>query len=357
MRIMVVDDSALMRKHLCSVLDGHELQTARNGREALEMLEMFCPDVITLDINMPEMDGLTTLSMIMLQRPTPVVMVSSLTERGALATFEALNLGAIDFVTKPGGSISLNMQQLQDELRAKVEAAASARLHRRLPAAPAVNGDGAVQRRAGHSRVTSRPEEHTSPAASLPLVLVGVSTGGPRTLETILPELPAGFPGAVIVAQHMPANFTGPLAARIDRLCALPVTEIAGPTRLEPGTVVIARGGTDIVVSRRGQSLYAIPSPASQRYAWHPSVERLVTSAMQACRPEQLTCVMLTGMGNDGAEAMAQVRESGGRTIAECESTAVVFGMPADLIKRGGASVVLPAPEIADQLSRWLAKG
>lgn len=356
MRVLVVDDSALMRKHICSALEGYELQTARNGREAIDLLEDFRPDVITLDINMPEMDGLTTLSLIMLRRATPVVMVSSLTERGALATLEALNLGAVDFVTKPGGSISVNLLQLQGELRAKVEAAASARL-RQKRTARATDGKAAAAGGPADRTPAMRPVGDAPGSGGLPIVLVGVSTGGPRTLEDLLPKLPADFAGAVLVAQHMPANFTGPLAERLDRLCALQVREIDGPTPLKPGTVLIARGGADLLVSRRGEGLYAMPCPASKQYVWHPSVERLVDSAMHVCRPEQLTGVMLTGMGSDGAQAMARLKEAGGRTIAECESTAVVFGMPAELIRLRGASVVLPAQAVADQLVRWIAKG
>jgi two-component system chemotaxis response regulator CheB len=358
MRVLVVDDSALMRKHLGSVLQGHELAMARNGREALELVETFCPDVITLDINMPEMDGLTTLSMIMIKRPTPVVMVSSLTERGALATLEALNLGAVDFVAKPGGSISVNLIDVRDEIRAKVEAAGSARLRRRgtsgVAARPSDAPAASVRREPAAVR-TSVSIDFAEPGGPS-LVLVGVSTGGPRTLEDVLPKLPADFAGAVIVAQHMPSNFTGPLAERMNKVSALDVAELQRPTPLKPGTVLIARGGADVVVSRRGKELYAIACPASEQHAWHPSVERLVQSAKECCNPEQLTCVMLTGMGNDGAQAMTEVKEAGGRTIAESESTAVVFGMPADLIRRRGASVVLPSDEIADQLVRWVGQ-
>jgi two-component system, chemotaxis family, protein-glutamate methylesterase/glutaminase len=360
MRVLVVDDSALMRKHLGSVLQGHELAMARNGREALELVETFCPDVITLDINMPEMDGLTALSMIMVKRPTPVVMVSSLTERGALATLEALNLGAVDFVAKPGGSISVNLINVRDEIRAKVQAAGSARLRRPRTASVAarpsdvtavnvnVHREPATMRRSAPSNIAA-PDGPSR-------VLVGVSTGGPRTLEDVLPKLPADFAGAVIVAQHMPSNFTGPLAERMNKVSALHVAELQRPTPLKAGTVLIARGGADVVVSRRGKDLYAMPCPASEQHAWHPSVQRLVESAKECCSPEQLTCVMLTGMGNDGAQAMTEVKEAGGRTIAESESTAVVFGMPAELIRRRGASVVLPSDEIAGQLVRWVGQ-
>jgi two-component system chemotaxis response regulator CheB len=192
--------------------------------------------------------------------------------------------------------------------------------------------------------------------ASLPgLVVVGVSTGGPRTLEDILPRLPAGFPWPVMVAQHMPANFTDTFARRMDSLCAMQVVEVAAGMPLVPGRVYIGRGGTDLAVVDRAGVLHAAPRPETPGVLWHPSVEVLVDSAMQHLPPRQLIGVMLTGMGNDGAAAMSRLRAAGGRTIAESADTAVVFGMPCELIERGGASLVLPCTGIAAQLKLWTA--
>jgi two-component system chemotaxis response regulator CheB len=343
MRVLIVDDSALMRRHLVSLLSGYELATARNGREALEQLDSFCPDVITLDINMPELDGLSALSMIMLKRPTPVVMVSSLTERGALATLEALNLGAVDFIAKPDGSISLRIDEIAEDLRRKVAAAAKARLGAERSARTARSAPARIAPRAaaGNGQDT------------YPIVLVGVSTGGPRTLEDVLTALPANFGGALVIAQHMPENFTAALAARLDKACAISIREVAEPTPLEPGVALIARGGADLLLSSRAGRLYALPCPAHDAYLWHPSVERLVASAMTVCSPRRLVGVMLTGMGSDGAQAMTELYRAGGKTIAESESTAVVFGMPAELIRRDGAARVLPCDAIAEQLTQW----
>jgi two-component system chemotaxis response regulator CheB len=186
------------------------------------------------------------------------------------------------------------------------------------------------------------------------LVLIGVSTGGPRTLEDILPKLPAHFPWPVLVAQHMPANFTDTFARRLDGLCALKVVEVASGMPLVPGCVYIGRGGTDLTVTDRSGVLHAAPRPETPGVLWHPSVEVMVETAMQHLPAHKLVGVMLTGMGNDGAAAMAKLHAAGGKTIAESAETAVVFGMPQELIERRGASVILPCGGIAGQLRLWL---
>jgi two-component system chemotaxis response regulator CheB len=285
-KLLIVDDSALMRRQLSSLFDAEgdlAIRLARNGNEAVNENIAFEPDVITLDINMPEMDGLTALSLIMAGRPVPVVMISSLTEKGALATFEALNLGAVDYI-----------------------------------------------------------------------VMIGVSTGGPSTLELVLPHLPAHFPYPVLVAQHMPASFTLSFAQRMNELCAMQVVEVSKPMTLEPGTVYIAKGGADLQVVRRVGKLTAIAKPESSEHLWHPSVDLMARSVLEQLEARQVMAVMLTGMGNDGAAAFTEVKRRGGRTIAESKESAVVFGMPAELIRLGGASVTLPADKIARQLNAWL---
>ena len=381
-KVLVVDDSALMRKLITGVLAeaGYEVKSARNGAEGVEMVVQWQPDVVTLDINMPEMDGLTALSLIMTARPTPVVMVSSLTEKGALATFEALALGAVDFIPKPGGTISLHVDDIKVMLLEKVRSASRAKMGaqnggRKTPAARSVPRSVArplakpaaapAQVRAApapaHALVPMRAEAAPRTAsaplarASLPgLVLIGVSTGGPRTLEEILPRLPANFPWPVLVAQHMPANFTETFARRLNGLCALTVVEVATPMPLLPGHAYIGRGATDLTVTDRAGVLYAAPRPEAPAVLWHPSVEVMVDSAMKHLPPNRLVAVMLTGMGNDGAAAMARLHAAGGRTIAESADTAVVFGMPHELIELGGASLVLPCNNIAAQLRQWL---
>lgn len=223
-RALVADDSALMRRHLTQLLEaagGFTVQTARNGVEVLEALQSFDPHVITLDVNMPEMDGITCLSRIMSEDPRPVVMVSSLTEEGAETTLQALSLGAVDFVQKPGGTISLSIDRIHRELLLKVRSAATTRVRR----STGLRGRLAAQRR---RPAPPPPSAQVSFTGGRPgLVLVGVSTGGPGVLEDILPRLPADFPWPILVAQHMPSSFTGVFARRLNDLCAVSVVEVA----------------------------------------------------------------------------------------------------------------------------------
>lgn len=348
-KVLIVDDSALMRRQLSRILTeaGFEVVTARNGAEGLRLAAEAAPDVVTLDINMPEMDGLTMLSRLMVENPKPVVMVSSLTEQGALSTFEALELGAVDYIHKPDGTVSHRIDDVQDEIVGKVRAAARARIRRT---------------RGLHGRLMAE-RGRRAPAAATPavaagdlpcVVLIGVSTGGPGTLEEILFELPADFPAPIVIAQHMPANFTGVFARRLNESCPLEVQEVRVPTPLRPGNVYVGRGDADVLLTQRNGEIQVVAMPSSTGL-WHPSVDRLVESAMKVVPPQHLIAVQLTGMGNDGAEQMTRLHQAGGRTIAESEETAVVFGMPQDLIKRGGADIVLPNHRIAQQLTDWAA--
>jgi two-component system, chemotaxis family, protein-glutamate methylesterase/glutaminase len=349
-RLLVVDDSALMRRLLGEVFleaGDFEVAFARDGLEALDQMAAFRPHVVTLDVHMPGLNGLETLDRIMLQHPRPVVMVSAFTRDGAAETLQALELGAVDFVAKPAGAVSLRMTDWAPEVLETVRAAAAARLppaHRlaerlRLrsrAARPASANDRAVRRT-------------PPPAGDCPgVVLIGASTGGPPALDAVLTRLPADFPWPVVVAQHMPATFTGSLARRLDGLCALSVVEVTGATLLQAGVVHIARGGADILLSRRPGGLTAVPAPESARFRWHPSVDRLVDSALEAVAPERLAGVLLTGMGDDGAAAMGRLHAAGGWTLAEAEETAVIWGMPGELARRGGASVVTPLDDVAD---------
>lgn len=354
-KVLVVDDSALMRRLLVQILqaDGYEVVTARHGEEAVELLLSEQPDAVTLDINMPRMDGLTALSLMMAARPTPTIMVSSLTEKGALATLEAMALGAVDYVLKPGGTISLSIDEVAKSLLHKLQVAVRSRPKSVASPArlPAANETGIKQ--VPKPRITT---PSSAPSVSMPVILIGVSTGGPRTLEDILPHLPADFPAAVLVAQHMPANFTAAFAQRLGRMCALPVREVNAVMPLQAGHIYIGQGGTDMVLSKRLGRMVVAPAPESAEHPWHPSVDRMVETAMQVLPANQLIGVQLTGMGYDGAQSMTALKQQGGRTIAEAESSAVVFGMPCELIQRGGASVVLPAHSVAQQLRNWVTR-
>ena len=354
-KILIVDDSALMRRQLTAMFEevgGFQIRTARTGKEAVDENRNFQPDVVTLDINMPEMDGITALSLIMAERPVPVVMVSSLTEKGALATFEALHLGAVDYIAKPGGTISLSMGEIKDELLAKIKAAT-----RSKPKSKTSSVKGLAERlREERAKPVARPIAFRRGPASQGLVLIGVSTGGPRTLEEVLPLLPANFPWPILVAQHMPAAFTRSFADRLNSLCELNVVEASSPMPIEAGTIYVGKGGADMTLVQRAGKMMVIPKPENKQFLWHPSVELMGRSALENYDPACLIGVMLTGMGYDGADAFAEIKKLGGRTIAESEETAVVFGMPAELIERGGANLVLPVEKIAAQLNLWAGR-
>ena len=354
-KLLIVDDSALMRRQLSTLFEAEgdfEIRHARNGNEAVAENRDFKPDVVSLDINMPEMDGITALSLMMADRPVAVVMVSSLTEKGALATFEALNLGAVDYITKPGGTISLSIGQIKAELVAKVRAAARANLKIKGPSAR-----GLAQRlRDDREKAQARPVAIRRGVVGEGLVIIGVSTGGPRTLEDILPVLPADFPWPVLVAQHMPASFTKPFAERLNSICALTVVEADRPMPVEVGTIYIGKGGADMLLTQRAGKLTVLAKPENREFLWHPSVELMGRSALEHCDPSRVVGVMLTGMGYDGADAFTEIKKRGGRTIAESEESSVVFGMPAELIERGGASLVMPSEKIAAQINVWAGR-
>ena len=357
-RLLIVDDSPLMRRLLGGVFTAEadfEIAYARNGIEALEQLRTFEPDVITLDVNMPEMDGLACLDRIMLERPCPVVMVSSLTEAGASVTLEAFALGAVDFITKPDRAISLEMETLAPKLVETVRAASRARLPGSLRLAERVRlrsglADAAPAPVPRRRAPAGPPRRRIKSAPAGGLLLIGASTGGPPALDAVLSRLPGDFPWPVVVAQHIPSSFTGPLARRLDRLCALQVTEAAVPLQLAPGHVYIGKGDADVIVGVRPDGPVVMAAPSLPEHRWHPSVDRLVDSAMQHFPPEALIGVLMTGMGSDGADAMTRLKGRGGRTIAEAEESAVVWGMPGELVRRGGAQVVAPLERIADRI-------
>jgi two-component system, chemotaxis family, protein-glutamate methylesterase/glutaminase len=350
-KVLVVDDSALVRKLFGKVFSAEpdfEVQFARNGLEALERLIVFAPDVITLDIEMPQMGGLECLDRIMIERPCPVVIVSSLSVEGVDAAVEALRLGAVDFVVKPGGAVSLKMEAFAPELVQKVRVAAKVKMKASLRLRER------VRHRMG-AATSPRPivaAAEVARATGGGLVLVGSSTGGPPALEALLSPLSADFSWPIIVAQHMPATFTGSLAKRLDGLCAIGVREINRPMRIERGCAYIGRGDADVIFSRRADGLVATPVAAEEGYPWHPSADRMVRSAMEHFPPQQLIGVLMTGMGDDGAKAMMQLHALGGKTIAEAAETAVVWGMPGELVRLGGADWVLAQQKIAVRLQQ-----
>lgn len=347
-RVLVVDDSAFMRKALAALLerapDITVVGTARDGREALELVERLDPDVLTMDVEMPRLNGLEALRTLMRTAPRPVIMVSSLTQEGAATTVEALAAGAVDFLPKEHARVSLGLLQQGDELHQKVRAAAASRpaLLRRL-----------------HRRPTGpRPAAPMGPASAPPeLVVVGVSTGGPFALQEVLPALPADFPAPIAIVQHMPPHFTRSLAERLDALCALEVREAEPGMRLAPGRVVLARGGLHLTLRRNpldGGLLAALAEEPAE-LLHRPSVDVLFRSAAEVVGAPTLAVVM-TGMGRDGLEGARALRAAGARVLAQDEASSVVYGMPRAVVEAGLAEAALPLDAIAPALERAVAR-
>ncbi len=347
-RVVVVDDSALVRSLLTEIINRQPdmacVGAAADPLAAREMIRELNPDVITLDVEMPRMDGLDFLERLMRLRPMPVVMVSTLTERGADVTLRALELGAIDFVAKPKIGVADGLQRLASDIADKVRVAASAQV-RKLPAAPA-RGDG-------HA-ASGQPARPAAPVAALgrlsteKIIFIGASTGGTEATRELLMALPADAP-AVMITQHMPPGFTRNYAARLDGLCAINVKEASDGERVLPGHAYIAPGGLHLSVERSGANYIARVADGEPVNRHKPSVEVLFLSAARVVGPNALG-VMLTGMGADGARAMKVLRDAGSWNLVQDEASCVVFGMPKEAIAAGAAHEVLPLREIGPRL-------
>ena len=341
-RVLVVDDSVVVRKLVCEALASSPevavAGTAFNGVTALEKIPQLNPDVITLDIEMPGMNGLQTLAEIRKRYPKlPVIMFSTLTERGASITLEALSLGASDYVTKPSNSESLAgaMEQVRRELVAKIVCLG---FHR--PSGPS---------RAVGARVVSLGQR-------IDILAVGVSTGGPNALAKVIPSLPADLPVPVVIVQHMPPLFTRLLAERLNSQSKLPVREAEAGEPLEPGQVWIARGDYHMVVARKGANRIVDLNQDPPENSCRPAVDVLFRSVARSYGSNVLAVVM-TGMGSDGARGAAQIREAGGEIFAQDEATSVVWGMPGAAVSAGVVDKICPLPEISHEIVRRIAAG
>ncbi|MGE0311005.1 MAG: chemotaxis response regulator protein-glutamate methylesterase [Lautropia sp.] len=382
--VLVVDDSALIRSLLSAMIDAQPdlkcIGAANDPLMAREMIRNLNPDVLTLDVEMPKMDGIDFLEKLMRLRPMPVVMVSTLTERGAEVTLRALELGAVDFVAKPKLGISTGLQELGAEICEKIRAAARARIRRAppLPAQPraaravgtpapsavaaASAGAGAAQGAQPQAATGSASDEsrRAQGPAGAPrlrgterLVAIGASTGGTEAIREVLVRLAPDFP-AVVITQHMPPGFTASFAKRLDTLCQVRVKEAEDGERLLTGHAYIAPGGRHLSVTRSGANYVARLDDGEPVNRHRPSVERLFDSVASAAGPNVIG-LMLTGMGRDGAQAMKRMRDAGAWNIAQDERTCVVFGMPREAIAMDAVDEVLPLQEIAAALARRIA--
>ena len=339
-RLLIADDSFLMRQLLTDLLAGvPEIQVvgvARDGEEALILFRTLFPDVVTLDLEMPKMDGLRALEAIQRERPTPVIVVSAYTQKGAQATLEALEKGAFDFVPKPSGTISLDISKVRDELIAKILAASQSGGSRMRP-------EESGERKAKLAHLTIPGEK---------MVAIGASTGGTRALTEILPRLPAALPAPVVVVQHMPAGFTTSLAERLNGSSRLRIDEAAQGDFLRPGEVKIAPGDRHLVVTPERRVRLTQDPP---QWGVRPSVDRMMTSAAEVYGAGAVG-ILLTGMGHDGALGMKAIKERGGTTIVQNRETCTVFGMPQAAIKAQCVDAVLPLYEIPGAIVSLLVK-
>jgi two-component system, chemotaxis family, protein-glutamate methylesterase/glutaminase len=331
-RVLVVDDSALMRQLLTALLsDDPEIEVVDSAPDALvarEMIKALNPDVITLDVEMPRMDGLTFLRKIMALRPMPVVMISTLTQAGTEVTLEALEAGAVDFVAKPTSSVGPAMAALADELRAKVKSAAGTR----------------VRMRSDQPR-PRLPQRQSLNRQTGKILLVGASTGGVEALKTLLMDMPADCP-PTLITQHMPERFTAAFANRLNRECPMTVCEAADKQRIQPGCVYIAPGSHHLELNRDGLAYVCRLHDGPQVSGHRPSVDVLFRSGARVAGAKAIG-VILTGMGKDGAEGLLELRKAGACTLGQDEATSLIYGMPRVAFERGAVERQFPLIEMA----------
>ncbi len=351
-KVMVVDDSAVVRQVVSGLLDAapgiHVIAAVADPLLAIERLKMQWPDVIVLDVEMPRMDGITFLRKIMQERPTPVVICSTLTEKGAKTTLEALAAGAVAIITKPKLGLKQFLNDASDDLVATVRGAAVANVRRlamraEVPA-PVSKNTADVILSPNSARAMTQTTER--------VVAIGTSTGGTQALEEVLTALPRVSPGIVIV-QHMPEKFTAAFAERLNGICRIEVKEAENNDRVMPGRALIAPGGRHILLKRSGAQYHVevVDGPLVNRH--RPSVDVLFRSVAKSAGGNALGVIM-TGMGDDGAAGMLEMRNAGARTVAQDEESCVVFGMPKEAIKRGGVEKILPLSGMAQEIIRQL---
>lgn len=332
--VLVVDDSAFMRKMISDMLnsdpDIRVVDTARDGQDAIEKVGKLRPDAITLDLEMPRLDGLAALAYIMNRHPTPVVLLSAVTKKGAEETIKALEYGAVDFITKPSGNISLDIHVLRNEIIKKVKLATLAKVKKvKFAARRVVKVKFAERRRA---------------------VVIGASTGGPQALVEVLRKLPGNIPACLLVVQHMPRGFTKSFAERLDSLSDLEVKEAEEGDSLRPGSALVAPGDYHMLVEDSVVKL----NQGDRLHGVRPAIDVTMKSAAEAFGADTVG-VLLSGMGEDGALGMKAIREKGGVTIAQDEETSVIFGMPKAAIELGSVDKVVPISQISIEILRLLA--
>ncbi len=351
-KVLVCDDSALMRRSLKKIIESdHQIEVvaaARDGLDSVDKARSLRPDVVTMDINMPGMDGITAMQIIVDEKIAPVIMVSSLTEEGAEATFESLALGAFDYVAKPGGTVSVNLDAAAKEIIAKIKAACGQGTLNRLLSHK--TGGELKKKPPPKKRIFNRVKPASD--ASIPDfmgVAIGISTGGPKTIFEVLPYIPSDLPAAIFLTQHMPAAFTEAYAERIDRASPMKCVHARAGMTVKPGTIYLARGGFHMTLYQKPSGDVVIRTPKKPEHTFMPSVDIMMSSVFSIFGARTIG-VLMTGMGDDGADLMVELTESGCPTIAESEETAIVYGMPQQAIMRGGATKIAASWDIAEEI-------
>jgi len=346
-RVLVVEDSMFMRKVLEEIFNADEqlqvVGNAKDGREAVALAESLKPDVITMDINMPHMDGLQATAEIMTTNPRPIVIVSSESREGAASTLRALELGAIEFVAKPSSAIDLDMQSVKEELLRKVRMAAKVRVVRTASrlALTIQNANGSKTPAPASVRV--RPSPMSGLDQRFPVVVLAASTGGPATVMRIAPGFTGDFPAAVILVQHMPAAFTTQYATQLAEFTGIRVKEAEANESLQPGTLYICPGGQHLRITPTGR--IQLDGTTGRINGYLPSIDATMESVAAFAGPLSIAGI-LTGMGNDGAQGATAIKAAGGLVLAQDEATSVIFGMPAEAIKAGAVDQVLSIDDI-----------
>jgi two-component system chemotaxis response regulator CheB len=354
-KVLVVEDSAFMRKELKKILESDgdiEVILARDGEEGVTKAREIHPDVVTMDINLPKMDGITAMQYIVDENICPVLIVSSLSQEGALVTFEALELGAFDYVPKPGGTVSLNIKQVADEIITKVKQAAKSgamnRIHKRMNRVKEFNRSV--------STIFKRNRENSNPNQLIrKAVAIGISTGGPKALSEIIPQIPPEFGAALFIVQHMPPNFTKSFADRLNDHAQIPIKEIEAGDVIMQNNGYIGKGGYQMQLRQRPNGEIQARLTTELEHFFMPSVGIMMESVLSIFGKNTIG-VLMTGMGDDGADAMLKIKQAGGITIAESEETAVVFGMPKEAIDRGGVDIVVPSYKIIPEILKAIRR-
>ncbi len=351
-KVVVVDDSAFMRKSLSMMLESDPgirvVATARDGRDGIEMIRQHTPDIVTMDIEMPGMDGLTALGIIMKEMPLPVLMVSSLTTEGAQATMDALAKGAVDFIPKELSYVSLDIVKIREELISKVRGIVQSRslgfrLQRIRSAVQGTQAGG--QRPPAAKPVFRRPDRSDYKA-----IVVGVSTGGPMALLQILPKLPASLPVGMAIVQHMPPHFTKSMSDRLNSLSQVQVKEAENGDAMQPGLVLVAPGGRHMTFERSGAQVRVRIGDEPRESLYHPSADVMIRSAVDVYNAP-LVGLIMTGMGKDGLLGLKALKQRGGYVIAQDEETCVVYGMPKAAVDEGVSDAVVPLGDIPATVS------